>query len=155
MRGFTLRAVPVFAAFACGCFLMPKTPDPNAAPAAAPTRAYWQQVSATLAQKPAGSDLPALVTLVRAQTEALRALPTDGVDAELVTAVEAVIKAEDEVLRRAEMADNSAAVLKENKQMAQVFADANRAAADAKKRVKALRPALNDRYNNGFPPLGG
>ena len=156
MRGFTLRAVPVcFAVLACGCFLAKMgTPNPYRNPAAEPTRHYWNQVGATLTQKPAGTDLPALVAFVRTQTEALRALPTEGVDAELVAAVEAVIKAEDEVLRRADMVSD-VTVLKENKSMAQVFADANRAATDAKKRVKALRPALNDRYVNGFSPLGG
>ncbi len=155
MRGFTLRAVPVcFAVFACGCFLTRPIPVTEMTPPT-PTHAYWRQVRATLAQKPTGSDLPALVRLVRAQTEALRALPTDDVDPDLVAAVDEVIRCEDEVLRRADMANNDTAMLKQNEAMARVFASANRAAADAKKRLKALQPALNAKHGDGFAPMGG
>lgn len=157
MRGFTLRAVPVcFAVFACGCFLTNPSREPaGARPAMPPTQHYWTEVGNVLARKPAGDNLPALVALVRAQTEQLRALPTDDVDADLVAAVEQVIRCEDEVLRRADMVDNDANILKQNAAMARVFADANRAAADAKKRLKALQPALDAKHGGGFAPLGG
>ena len=156
MRGFTLRAVPVcFAVVACGCFLTQKAPAPATGEPPTVTHAYWRQVGATFAQKPVGNDLPAMVRLVRSQTEALRALPTEGVDAELVAAVEQVIKCEDEVLRRADMVNNDPGALRRNEQMARVFADANRAAADAKKRVRALQPALDAGYGGGFAPMGG
>lgn len=156
MRGFTLRALPVcFAVFACGCFLTPKAPVFTEPADKTPTHAYWRQVRATLARPPAGNDLRAMVQLVRAQTEALRDLPTDEVDADLVAAVEQVVKCEDEVLRRADMTGTDAGVLKQNQAMAKVFADANRQAAEAKKRLRALQPALTAKYGDGFAPMGG
>lgn len=159
MRGFTLRAVPVcLAVFACGCFLTGGTRTPNgdaAKTGATPTHAYWQRVGAILAQRPTGPDLPAMVSLVRTQTDALRELPTDGVDPDLVAAVESVIKCEAEVLRRADMVDSDPARLKASKELSQVFADANRAAAEAKKRLRAMQPALNTRHGGGFAPLAG
>lgn len=156
MRGSTLRAVPVcLVVFACGCFLFQQDVKVTEVTPRTPTHAYWQKVGAILAQKPTSGELPALVAMVRAQTEALRDLPMEGVDAELIAAVENVIKCEDEVLRRADMVNNNSARLRESEQMAQVFADANRAAADAKKRVKTLQPTLNQRHGGGFPALGG
>ncbi len=156
MRGLMLRAVPVcFVVFASGCFLMPRTPNPYADPSSQPTRAYWQKVNSILAEKPTSGELLALVGLVRKQTDALRELPTEEVDADLVAAVNNVIKCEDEVLRRAEMANNDPGVLKSSRDLAVVFADANRAAAEAKKRVKALQPTLNTRHGGGFSVTGG
>lgn len=157
MRGFTLRAVPVcLAVFACGCFLTSGGRAPEGGPAKpTPTHAYWQQVGAILAQRPTGQDLPAMVSLVRTQTDALRELPTEGVDPDLVAAVESLIKCEAEVLRRADMVDSDPARLRASKELAQVFADANRAAAESKKRVRALQPTLNTRHGGGFAPLAG
>ncbi|MBP3957589.1 hypothetical protein J8F10_20260 [Gemmata sp. G18] len=154
MRGFTLRAVPVyFVAFACGCFGKQDVQRTDGAPPS-PTHAYWRQVSAVLAQKPAGENIPAYVSLVRTQTDGLRDLPTDGVDADLVSAVASVIKCEDVVLQRADLIDNDPARLKESKELAQAFSSANRAAAESKKRLKALQPALNSRHGGGFAPMG-
>ncbi|HEY1190406.1 MAG TPA: hypothetical protein VGE74_22420, partial [Gemmata sp.] len=119
MRGFTLRAVPVcLAVFACGCFLTngKRAPDGGTSDGGAqgttPTHVYWQQVGAILAQRPAGQDMPAMVGLLRTQNDAFRQLSAEGVDADLVSAVDALIKCEDEVLRRADMVDNDPARLK-------------------------------------------
>lgn len=160
MRGFTLRAVPVcVVVFACGCFLTGGGRGPGGGDAtttgATPTHAYWQRVGAILAQRPTGQDMPAMVSLVRTQTDALRELPAEGVDADLVAAVESLIKCEAEVLRRADMVDSDPARLRASKELAQVFADANRAAAEAKKRLRALQPTLNTRHGGGFAPLAG
>jgi hypothetical protein len=149
MRGGTLRAVPVcVVVFACGCFLTKPYVGSVAAPT--PTHAYWRQANAVLAQKPTSSDLPVLVELVRKQTDQLRELPTEGVDADLLTAVENVIKAEDAVLYRAAMVDSDPERLKTSEGLAKAFADANRAAAESKKRLRALQPTLNTRHGGGF-----
>jgi hypothetical protein len=157
MRGFTLRALPVcVAAFAVGCFsLSGNVGTPAAGKGATPTHAYWQKASTAIAQKPTSGDMKGLVQLVQAQTDALRDLAPDGVDEALVAAVEDVVKCEEEVIRVAEMAGSDVTVLKTNQVMAQSFAAANQKAAEAKKRLKALRGALNDRYGGGFAPMGG
>ncbi len=153
MRGFTLRAVPVyFVAFACGCFGKQDVQRSDGAPPSQ-THAYWKQASDILARKPEAETMPAYVALVRVQTDALRELPTDGVDAELISAVASVIKCEEDVLRRAEMVDNNPARLKESKELAMGFANANRVATESKKRLKALQPALNTRHGGGFVPM--
>ena len=157
MRGFMLRAVPVCAVvFACGCFLTGGGHSTTGRiVSGGPTEVYWTHVGGALAEKPAGQDFAAMVNLVRVQTDRLRQEPTEGVDADLVAAVAAVIKAEDEVLRRAEMADNDPARLKASKDLAKAFADANRAAAEAKKRLRALQPTLKARHGGDFAPIGG
>lgn len=157
MRGFTLRAVPVcVVVFACGCFLTggDRTPD-KGAPPATPTHVYWQKVGEVLAQRPGSQDIPAMVSLVRVQTDALRELSTEGVDEALVAAVQDLIRCEAEVLRRADMVDSDPVRLKTSKELAQAFAAANRAAAESKKRLRGLQPALNDRHGGGFASIGG
>jgi hypothetical protein len=155
MRGIMLRALPVcIAVFATGCFLTsPSVGTPVAA--RTPTHAYWQGAGAVLAQKSTGGEMKDLVVLVRTQTDALRALSPEGVDPALVAAVDDIIKCEEEVLRRADMVGNDPSVLKTNQAMALAFAEANRAAAESKKRLKALRGSLNDRHGGGFAPIGG
>lgn len=154
MRGIMLRTLPVcFVTFAVGCFTMNGETGTPVAPRSA-THAYWQGAGAALAQKPLGGDMKSLVQLVSSQTDALRALSPEGVDPALVAAVEDVIKYEEEVLRRAEMVGSDPTVLKSSQAMAQAFADANRQAAEAKKRLKALRGPLNDRHGGGFAPIG-
>ncbi|MBY0458076.1 MAG: hypothetical protein K2V38_12110 [Gemmataceae bacterium] len=157
MRRVSLRAVPVcLVALACGCFLTDGSREQKAAGAPpSPTHDYWYKVGAILARRPAGADLPNLLALVRDQTEALRGLPTDGVDPELVAAVAEVIAREQDVLDRAELFDGNEKVLRSSKEMAGAFAGANRAAAEAKKRVRGLQPALNARHGGGFNPLAG
>jgi hypothetical protein len=150
MRRDTLRVVPVcVVVFACGCFLTQPFVGTGAA-APTPTHTYWRQVNAILAQKPTSNELPVLVELVRKQTDQLRELPTEGVDADLLTAVENVIKAEDAVLYRASMVDSDPERLKTSEGLAKAFADANRAAAESKKRLRALQPTLNTRHGGGF-----
>lgn len=156
MRRCTLRAVPVcFVVFACGCFLTGGNHGSGQRPGMSLTQYYWAEVGNILARKPDGKDFVSMVNLVRLQTDRLRELRTEGVDPDLVAAVDKVIKCEEEVLRQAEMIDNDPARLKTSKEQAHVFADANRAAADAKKRVKALQPTLNTRHGGGFVALGG
>jgi hypothetical protein len=154
MRGFLLRAAPVcVAVFTIGCFFTRETTHTEGAPRT-PTHAYWRQANAALAQKPAGGDMRALVQLVRTQSETLRALPSEGVDAELVAAVDEVIKSEERVIEIAEMFGSDATRLKTAQGMAVVFADANRQASEAKSRLKAMRSLLNARYGGGFAPAG-
>ena len=157
MRGFTLRAAPVcFVAFAVGCFFINSSVAPtDTAPAVSATHTYWQGESAALAQKPAGNDLKSMLRTVRTQTDALRELPSDGVDESLVVAVAEVIKCEEDVLRVAETAGNDVAVLRSSREMAGAFQSANRKAADAKKRLRGMRDALNTRHGGGFAVLAG
>ncbi|MFM8272815.1 MAG: hypothetical protein ACKODX_10840 [Gemmata sp.] len=68
----------------------------------------------------------------------------------MLTAVENVIKAEDAVLYRAAMVDSDPERLKTSEGLAKAFADANRAAAESKKRLRALQPTLNTRHGGGF-----
>jgi hypothetical protein len=155
MRGFTFRAAPVcFVVVATGCFLTGKSVAPPAA-GATPNHTYWSGVSAALARKPAGQDLQSMLDAVRAQTDALRELPTDGVDTALVAAVNDVVRSEDEVLRLAEMTGGKLDMLRQNKELATTFQTANKRAADAKQRLRALRDSLNERHGGGFAPLAG
>ncbi len=156
MRGFTLRALPVcFAVFACGCFFTQNNPFTTGLAKdtrpSSPTAACWQRVDTILAQKPETTDMPGLVKLVRAQTLSLSDLNTENVDASLVAAIEEIVKCEEEVLRRADMVNNDPEVLKRSEPMARAFADANKKASEAKKRLKALQPALNSRYGGIVP----
>src|SRR5215218_2918819 len=147
MRGFTLRAAPVcFVAFAMGCFFTSNSVAPTTDPPPSATHTYWQGVSAALAQRPAGQDLKSMLAAVRLQTAALRELPSEGVDETLVAAVDEVIRCEDDVLRVAETAGNDAKTLRSSREMAGAFQTANRKAADAKKRLRGLREALNARH---------
>jgi hypothetical protein len=155
MRGTILRALPaVLVAFAAGCFSLggmfhtPVTPRGG-------THNYWQKVGEILARKPAAPDMKGNLRLVREQTDALRELPTEGVDADLVAAVQDVVKAEEEVLERAGLAGDSEEALRQNKEMAKLFADANKRAAEAKRHLRALRDGLSAKYNGGFDPLPG
>jgi hypothetical protein len=156
MRGFTFRAAPVcFIVFATGCFLTKgETPATDKAPRSA-NHTYWTGVSAALAQRPAGQDLQSMLNAVRAQTDALRDLPTDGVDTALVAAVNDVVRSEDEVLRLADMTGGNLEMLRQNKDLATTFQTANKRAAEAKQRLRALRESLNERHGGGFAPLAG
>ena len=157
MRGFTLRLAPVcFVALAAGCFFTKDSVAPSTAgPAPTATHTYWQGVSAALAQKPAGADLRSMLQAVRSQTDALRELSPDGVDEALVAAVTEVIRCEEEVLRVADMAGNNPMLIRSSREMAATFQSTNRKAADAKKRLRELREALNARHGGGFAQLGG
>lgn len=156
MRGFLLRALPACAvACALGCFSMNGLLSPAAREPATPTHAYWQGASAALAQKPAAQDIGAMLTAVRAQTQALRALDPTGVDPELVAAVNDVIAREEKVLSIAETADNSAEIIRSSKPMAAAFGDANKQAAESKKRLRAMRDGMNAKHGGGFAALAG
>lgn len=156
MRGFWLRALPACAvACAVGCFSMNGLLSPAAREPASPTHAYWQDASAALGQRPAGQDLGAMLVAVRAQTDALKALDPAGVDPELVAAVNDVIAREEKVLAIAETADNSAQIIRESKPMAAAFNEANRQAAESKKRLRALRDGLNAKHGGGFAAPAG
>jgi hypothetical protein len=156
MRGFTLRALPVcFVALVVGCFSTSGSVGTNKSglPPSA-THAYWHQVGAVLAQKATSSEFSDNVKLIRLQTSSLRAISQEGVDQTLVLAVDDVIRAEEEVLRVAEMANNDVGIMRANQATAKEFADANRRAAEAKKHLKGLRDSLNARLNGGFGPIG-
>lgn len=157
MRGFTFRAGPVcFVVFAVGCFFTNNSVAPTTAESgSSATHTYWRGVNAALAQKPAGQDLASMIAAVRAQTDALRDLPTDRVDTALVAAVSDVIRCEEEVLRIADVTGGDLTALRQSKEMAGAFQGANKKAADAKKRLRALRDGLNERHGGGFAPLAG
>ncbi len=125
----------------------------GAAAAATPTHVYWRQVGAILGRKPVGDELIDLVKLVQEQTDALRELSPEGVDAELVAAVDEVVRREKDVLGIAATADYDRGNLKKNESLAKSFADANRKAAEAKKRLKSLRDSLNARLHGGFESI--
>jgi hypothetical protein len=149
-------AVPLCAVLAIGCFFTNAARSPDAgAVRTTPTHTYWQKVGTILAQKPANTDLRTMMQLVRTQTEALMELSPDGVDAELVAAVEELIKCEEEVIRVAEIAGNNSENLRMSQALSGLFSDANRKAADAKKKVKAMQNSLSARYGGGFASIGG
>ena len=156
MRGFTFPAGAVcFVAFASGCFLMNTSvappPEKNAPTA---THTYWKGASAALAHKPVTQDLKSMLDAVRKQTDALRNLSADDVDDELVAAVAEVITCEEDVLRIADTAGDLTR-FRTNKELAVAFQGANKKAADAKARLRALRDPLNERRGGGFAPLAG
>jgi hypothetical protein len=151
MRGFTLRALPVcLAAVVTGCFSLNSFLGTTAAAPPTPTHAYWRQASAILTQKAAGRELKDDVQLVLTQATALRELSPTDVDPALVAAVDEVVRCEEEVVRVADLFESTAERLKTNQAMAVTFADANRKASEAKKKLKALRAVLNARYGGGF-----
>lgn len=157
MRGFTFRAAPVcFVVFAVGCFFTKSSVAPTPeSKTITPTHTYWSGASAALSQKPAGQDLQSMLSAVRAQTDALRDLPTDGVDTALVAAVNDIIRCEEEVLRLSDMTGGNLKMLREAKELAVQFQAANKKAADAKVRLRAMRDGLNERHSGGFAPLAG
>jgi hypothetical protein len=157
MRGFTLRALPVcLVAFAAGCFFTNGSLAPNTAGSApTATHTYWQGVNGALSQRSTGADLKSMLDAVRAQTNALRDLPSEGVDEALVAAVDDVIRCEEEVLRVAEMFGNDATVLRSSREAAGTFGAANRKATDAKNRLRGLRDVLNSRHGGGFATIKG
>ncbi len=155
MRGTILRVTPACVlALATGCFMLGNLHQ-DTAPPRTETHAYWRKTSEILARTPSTKDMKGMLRLVREQTVALRALPTEGVDAELTAAVQDVIKYEEEVLQRAEMADNNEEILRQSQAMAKLFAEANKKATESKRHLRALRDALNDRYEGGFSPMAG
>lgn len=157
MRGFTFRAAPVcFVVFATGCFLTGNSVAPTPeGKSVTPTHTYWSGASAALSQKPAGNDLQSMLAAVRLQTDALRDLPTDGVDTAVVAAVNDIIRNEEEVLRLADMTGGNHEMLRKAKELAGQFQAANKKAADAKQRLRAMRDGLNERHGGGFAPLAG
>ena len=157
MRAIMLRALPAcLVAFAVGCFTTNNEVAPTtAAKPATPTHAYWQGAAAALSQKaPSGGDMKSMVQLITSQVDTLKALSPEGVDPALVEAAEEVIQCEEEVLRTAAMFNNDTAKLKENQAMAVTFADTNRKASEAKKRLKALRGTLIEHYGGSFVNIG-
>lgn len=155
MRGFTFPAGAVcFVAFASGCFLMKGEIKQTEAAPRTPTHAYWNGASIALAHKPVAQDLNSMLDAVRKQTDALRKLSADDVDEELVAAVDEVITCEEDVLRLAAVTGDLS-LLRKNKEMALAFQMANKKAADAKKRLRALLDPLNERHGGGFAPLAG
>lgn len=154
MRGLLLRALPVcFVALTTGCFLTePFVGTPVAPPT--PTHAYWQQVNAILGEKATGRELKDNIALIQRQTDQLLNLSPEGVDQELVATVGELIRCEEDVIRIGAMFDNDATALKTNKEMAVTFSGANSKALEVKKKLKAMRAALNSRYNGGFASPG-
>jgi hypothetical protein len=152
MRGIMLRALPVLLlACATGCFLTGGRSALSHPPT--PTHAYWQQASMILAEKPLSGDMPAQLALVGRQTDALGKLSPEGVDPTLVAAVQEVIRSEQRVLELAANAGNKEEVLRATPGVAQTFGEANKAAAEAKKRLKALRGPLSEQYGRGFAQM--
>jgi hypothetical protein len=153
MRGTILRAAPACVlALAAGCFTLGNL-QKDAGPPRTQTHAYWRKAGEILARQPAAQNMPGMLRLVGEQTAALRELPTEGVDAELVAAVQDLVKCEQEVLGRAELADYNEEILRQSREMATLFADANKKAAESKRRLRAMREALNARYDGGFAPM--
>ncbi|MCS6863912.1 MAG: hypothetical protein RMJ56_02410 [Gemmataceae bacterium] len=141
--------LPVCVFLSCGCLPFRGEIDSAAAPPTA-THAYWREVNQILSQKPAGNDMKSMVQLLETQVASLRELPTEGVDGELVTAVQQLIQAEEEVLWQANTVDRNPEFLRQSRQLSELYADANRQAAQAKKKLKELRSVLNKRYGGGF-----
>jgi|GEM_PF-3365953 len=154
MRGFIFRALVVYSiAGATGCFLTNNTNRIGTSTPKTATHAYWQKVGEIFARKATSGDMKALVQLVREQTDALKELSPEGVDGDLVAAVDEVIRCEEEVLWRAEMAGNDAEMMRRSQEIAKMFADANRKASGAKQKVKGMRKLLDERYGGGFTPM--
>jgi hypothetical protein len=157
MRGTILRALPVCVlAFTSGCFLLGNSPFGGTPPQQqTETHVYWQKVNEALSRRPATQDVPAMLKLIREQNAALGELSPEGVDKDLVAAVEELIRCEQDVLEKAEWAGNNVENLKQSQFLAAQFAGANRKAADVKKRLRALREPLNSKYGGGFAAMGG
>jgi len=151
--------LPVLAGSLVGCFWMGgRQPDTAAgAPAADKDRTleYWGKLRGVMAQQARSSELRDLTNVVRRQVDAVRTQTPEGVDAELLAAAEAFAKCQEKVIELAEVADFEIVGLQSSPQMKQAFGEANRQAAAATARLKALRSKLSARYGITFPPLDG
>jgi len=111
---------------------------------------YWNGLRGVMSQRSKSDDLRALTKLVLQQSETIRALPTQGVDPELVEAANAVAKCQDKVIEMAEIADFQLAGLRGSPVMAKEFAQANQQASAAVARLAQLHSRLSTRYKVSF-----
>jgi hypothetical protein len=145
-----------------GCFSFGnRQPDAaGAADAGAPTGdrdrtlEYWGKLRGVMGERTKSDNLRALTNIVQKQVDVVRNQPTEGVDAELVAAAEALAKSQEKVVELAEIADFRFEALRVP-QVAKEFARANQQAGAATARLKALRAKLSARYGVNFPPLDG
>ena len=159
MRGIITRALAALCALgAVGCVLTsgelhpPDKIDTNRE-AALTTAAYWKQVREISLARSKSDDMRELAEAVRKQMDGIRAIPSEGVDAELVTHAEAVAACHERLLTVVETAGYAVAGLKQSSEARRSFMEAGRQTGEAQVRLKGLRPTLAARYGTDFPPL--
>ena len=159
MRGFLTRAVAALCALGpVGCLLTsndlqpPDKIDTNR-DAALATAAYWKQLRTISQERSKSDDMRVLADAINKQMTAIRALPSEGVDAELVRHAEAVAACHERMLAVVETAGYAVAALKQSSETRRSFMEAGRQTGEAQARLKALRPSLAARYGTDFPPL--
>jgi hypothetical protein len=155
--GFVLLAV--LGASFLGCFSTGNQEQAETTAAGVPggdkerTQAYWGQLRPILLQKSTSSDLRVLTKVVQTQVNAIRELPRDGVEPELLAEIDALLRYQDKVIEAAEVADFQFASLRSSPDLRKQFSDASQQAIAATARVKALRGKLAARYRAEFPSL--
>ena len=114
------------------------------------TLEYWNGLRGIMGQRSKSDDLRALTNLIQRQASTIRALPTEGVDPELVSAANAVARCQDEVIKLAEIADFQLAALRASPAVAKQFAQANQQATAATANLAQLHSRLSARYGVTF-----
>lgn len=143
-----------------GCFSLdgsvPRTLD--AGPATGDkdrTLEYWGQLRGVMRMQSRSGDLREVADVVRKQVDAIRALPPESVDVELVAAADALARSQEAVLEAGETAGFNPAALRAAPEVMKSYTDAGRRTSAATMRLKNLRAKLGARYGVAFPPLDG
>lgn len=143
-----------------GCFFMgSRQPDVvDAGPATGDkdrTLEYWGKLRGVVGVQTKSDDLRALTSVIQKQVDFVRDQSTEGVDAELVAAAQALAKGQEKVIQMSEIADFRMEGLRISKAVSNEFWQANQQASAATTRLKALRAKLAARYGVAFSPLDG
>lgn len=121
--------------------------------AALTTAMYWKSLREITMTQTKSDDMTVLADVIRKQADAIRKLPAEGVDAELVQHAEAVAACHEKLLTVVDQAAYSVAGLKASPELRRQFMEAGRQTGEAQARLKALRPKLSARYMTDFPHL--
>lgn len=117
------------------------------------TLEYWGKLHAVVSQRSKSDDLRVLANLVQKQVDVIRALPTEGVDPELVSAAQALAKCQERVIEMAEIADFQMVGIRAAPAVAKEFVQSNQQAGAARARLAQLHSRLSARYGVAFVPF--
>ena len=117
------------------------------------TLEYWGKLRGVLSQRSQSDDLRALTNLVQKQVDVINALPTDGVDPELLSAAQALAKCQEKVIEMAEIADFQMAGIRAAPAVAKQFVQSNQQAGAARAQLAQLHSRLSSRYGAAFAPF--
>ena len=91
--------------------------------------------------------------MIRGQVDAIRRLPVDGVDRDLLGATFAVVQNQEKLLTVAETVGYNPASLRSDAGLQKSFSDAGQQITAGKARLKTIHTVLSARYGVAFPPI--